>query len=171
MNGTAANSSIWTVLLPVIVGGLIGLVGGFVGPFLLQWRKDATEKKRKRAEKFEELVAVLFECEHWVDDLRQALVYKEERVITVSPFAKLQAISLVYFPQFAGRISEFEVRTAEYKSWMGEAAVRRASGDIANINVGFLEAYRPFNETIKQLLNEFKQFAREELADPGRLAE
>jgi hypothetical protein len=152
MSGTAANSSIWTVLLPVIVGGLIGLIGGFVGPFFVQRTKDAADEKRKRKEKFEELVAVVFECDHWVDDLRQTLVYGQELVITVSPFAKLQAISLVYFPQFAGTISQFEARTLEYRLWMAEAAVKRASGDIASINVGFQEAYRPFWEKRDQLL-------------------
>jgi hypothetical protein len=41
-------------LLPVIVGGLIGLAGGVVGPWFLQKGKDETEKKKHRAEKFEE---------------------------------------------------------------------------------------------------------------------
>ena len=43
-------------LLPVIVGGLIGLVGGFVGPWFLQKAKEGSEKKKHRAEKFGELL-------------------------------------------------------------------------------------------------------------------
>lgn len=52
---------LWSVLLPVLIGGAIGIVGSFVGPFFLQRLKDATEKKRKRAEKFEELVGAVTE--------------------------------------------------------------------------------------------------------------
>jgi hypothetical protein len=153
------------VLLPVIVGGLIGLLGGFVGPFLIQQTKDAADRKRKRMEKFEELVTALFECEHWVDNLRLRLVYGEQIATAISPFAKLQAISSIYFPQFAGTIGEFERRTLDYTLWMAQAGGRRTSGDLASINEGFEEAYRPFNQKRDQLLNEFKQFAREELAE------
>jgi hypothetical protein len=32
----------WNVLLPALVGGAIGIVGSFVGPFFLQRLKDAT---------------------------------------------------------------------------------------------------------------------------------
>ena len=46
-------------LLPVIVGGLIGLVGGFVGPWFLQKAKEGSEKKKHRAEMFEELLLLL----------------------------------------------------------------------------------------------------------------
>ena len=55
--GTASSvTPLWNVLLPVLVGGAIGIVGSFVGPFFLQRAKDAADRKRKRAEKFEELV-------------------------------------------------------------------------------------------------------------------
>jgi hypothetical protein len=52
-----ADAGILSSLAPVVVGGLIGLAGGWLGPWLLEGRKQAAEKKKKRAEKFEELVA------------------------------------------------------------------------------------------------------------------
>jgi hypothetical protein len=67
MGGAAANSSIWIVLLPVIVGGLIAILNGFLGPFLIQRVKDVADKKRKRVEKFEELVAAVYEFDHWLE--------------------------------------------------------------------------------------------------------
>jgi hypothetical protein len=36
-------------LLPVVVGGLIGIIAGLVGPYFIQRAKDASDKKRKRA--------------------------------------------------------------------------------------------------------------------------
>jgi len=46
------------VLLPVIVGGVIGIAGGLIGPPFLHHLQQKAEKKRKRAEKFEELVTL-----------------------------------------------------------------------------------------------------------------
>ena len=60
-------------LAPVIVGGLlalggVALTGGVsVGVRFLQSRE---EKRKRRAEKFEELVAALYEFDHWLDKLR-----------------------------------------------------------------------------------------------------
>ena len=62
-------------LLPVIVGGLIGLAGGFIGPWLLQKNKDETERKKQRRDKFEELVTALFDYEHWANVARDMYIY------------------------------------------------------------------------------------------------
>jgi hypothetical protein len=66
--GTASSvTPLLNVLLPVIVGGTIGIVGSFIGPFFVQRAKDAADKKRKRAEKFEELVTAVYEHKHWIE--------------------------------------------------------------------------------------------------------
>jgi hypothetical protein len=61
MSDTATTGTTWTTLVPVMVGGAIGLVGGWLEPWLLERKKEAAENKKKRAEKFEKLVATLFE--------------------------------------------------------------------------------------------------------------
>jgi hypothetical protein len=53
-------------LIPiVVVGGAIGiagtLIGSFVGPLILEARKQTAEKKKKKAEKLEELISALSE--------------------------------------------------------------------------------------------------------------
>jgi len=52
-------------LIGVIIGGLIGVSGGLIGPLVLEWRKQESEKKRRKAEKLEELVSVIYEYYHW----------------------------------------------------------------------------------------------------------
>jgi hypothetical protein len=67
-NMEAANCSVtplWNVLLPVVVGGVIGIIAGLVGPYIIQRLKDAADKKRKRAEKCEELIGAVVEHFHW----------------------------------------------------------------------------------------------------------
>jgi hypothetical protein len=43
-------------LVSVIVGGMIGLAGGLVGPPFLHRLQVKAEKEKRRAQKFEELV-------------------------------------------------------------------------------------------------------------------
>jgi hypothetical protein len=63
------TSQITPVLIPlisVVVGGIIGIAGGLIGPLMLERRKEASEKKKKRAEKFEELVGAVVEHYQWI---------------------------------------------------------------------------------------------------------
>ena len=66
------------------------------------------ERKRRREQKFEELIAAIYEFEQWMDNLKNALAYGEERPPAVSPLAKLEAIAAVYFPAFLERITALD---------------------------------------------------------------
>jgi hypothetical protein len=48
--------------------------------------------------------------------------------IGISPFAKLEAISAVYFPRFMKKIEALAVAAKNYQAWMGGAGYRRTSG-------------------------------------------
>jgi hypothetical protein len=54
------------VLIPVVVGGLIAIAGGLVGPPFLHHLQVKADKRKRRAEKFEELVVALHEHKHWL---------------------------------------------------------------------------------------------------------
>jgi hypothetical protein len=41
-----ADAGIVSSLAPVVVGGLIGLAGGWLGPWLFEGRKQAAEKRK-----------------------------------------------------------------------------------------------------------------------------
>jgi len=61
----------------------------------------------------------------------------------VSPFAKVQSISSIYFPQFRALVGELNSAVLQYRVWMLGAQGRRLNG-LANINEGFNEAYEPY---------------------------
>jgi hypothetical protein len=120
-------------LVPVIVGGLLTIGGGVVATIglfvrdMFQARKDAEKKQR---EKFEELVGALFEFDHWVDNLRRIYFDGESIPEAVSPFAKLLAISTIYFPRFDNSVRGLSGATSSYRVWMTTAAQKRLNGDI-----------------------------------------
>ena len=59
--------------------------------------QEHREAKKRRSDKFEELVAAVYEFDHWVEGVRQRETVGVDIPETVSPFAKVEAISSIYF--------------------------------------------------------------------------
>jgi DNA-binding helix-hairpin-helix protein with protein kinase domain len=81
--------------------------------FVASARRDAAQERRearkRRADKFEELVAAVYEFDHWLDGIRNRDAFGHDNVAeTASPFAKVQSISSIYFPQFVEPIAELD---------------------------------------------------------------
>lgn len=151
----------WSTLVPVMVGGAIGLVGGWLGPWLVERRKEAAEKKKIRAVKFEELVAAVYEFDHWLSVKENKQAFGGDDKIGPSPFSKIEAISGVYFPEFEAAIFRLEAAAQVYQKWMAEAWGRRIGGKIEGINDGFSEVYNPYIARRDALLTELKKYASE----------
>jgi hypothetical protein len=162
--GTASSATpLLNVLLPVLVGGAIGIIGSFLGPLFLQRAKDAVEKKRKRAEKFEELVAALGEHFYWIDTLRNYAAFGSGNEPTLSPIVKMQAISDTYFPEFEEFIQQLEVASRNYHNWALDVGQKRLRGDAGYANLTDHEdALNKYMEKRQALLAEFRSFARRE---------
>ena len=91
-------------LVPVLVGGLLtlgGTVAAALGTVIRDVVQRRTKEKKRRVDKFEELVVAVYEFDHWLDRLKDRFVFGADVPETVSPFAKVQSISSVYFPQFS----------------------------------------------------------------------
>ncbi len=158
-----SSPEMWAILAPVIVGGGIGVVAAWLGPWLLERRKEGAERKRRRADKFEEMVGAVYEFDHWVETERQMRVGgREELIQGVSPFAKVRAISAVYFPQFEQPIGKLETATAGYRGWMTAAALRSVSGMPDETPPGFVEALYPYTQARDNLLDALRNFAQSE---------
>jgi len=96
-------------ILSVIVGGVIGVVGGIAGPPLVHWLNDKSDRRKKRAEKFEEMVNTLYEHDHWLNEARDILVFGSKGIEGMSPLPRAQAIVAVYFPTFNARLAELNL--------------------------------------------------------------
>jgi hypothetical protein len=103
---TDLSSSIFAALITLTAVVVGGVLTGWLGPSLLEGRKQDAEKRKRRAEKFEEPVTAVYEFDHWVDHSRRIAVFGEESSMTkVSPMAEIQAISAAYFPQLENQNS------------------------------------------------------------------
>jgi hypothetical protein len=152
---------IWTAvfgLLGVTLGGLLTPLGGWA----LDARKEASEKKKKRAEKLEELVAALYEHKHWLDTVRKLRVFGGDAPEGMSPFAKIEGIVTVHFPSLLPKLAELEAASDDYELWMITAAQKRlAAKGKADIE-GFDDAYKPYMQKLGGLLKAIREYAKSE---------
>jgi hypothetical protein len=161
-----ADTSLW----PVVVGGLLtGLfaLGGIGVGLVGAARRDAAQERRdarkRRADKFEELVAAVYEFDHWLETMRQKDAFGiGDAPETVSPFAKVQSISSVYFPQFSELIGELDRASDQYRIWIYNTEQLRRANAVARLSDGFNEVNVPYVRKREALLDALKKFAHEE---------
>jgi hypothetical protein len=161
-----ADTSLW----PVVVGGLLtGLftLGGIGAGLVASSRRDAAqerrEAKKRRADKFEELVAAVYEFDHWLDGVRRRDFYKAESVPrTASPFAKVQSITSVYFPQFSEMVGELNTASNQLIAWMSHTLVMGIPADTPTLVSRFNEVFKPYAQKRDTLLDALKTFAQKE---------
>lgn len=151
-----AEVSIWATLLPVIIGGVIGLAGGLIGPWFIETRKQEAEKKKKR-----ELIAAVHEHNHWLDTARSVRIFGSEKELGVNPITKALAIVSIYFPQFYDEMKEVDLAAAKFESWMFEAGQKRLAGD-DNFRDGHIKAYDSYARKRINILDNLRKFAAEE---------
>jgi hypothetical protein len=157
-----SSPGMWAPLLMVLVGGALTLAGTWLGPWLSERRKERAERQKRRAEKFQELVAALFEVDHWVNNVRRDVAIGEEVPDVVSPFWKVHAISAAYFPEFEAAIQALDGATSRYRLWMTEESQRRLAGQAGRACEGHKEAYEPYQQSRDGLLKALKEFAAKE---------
>jgi len=149
------------VLLPVVVGGLLGLAGGLIGPPYLHRLQQKAERKKRQAEKFEELVNALYQHSHWLNVMKDVQVFGSDDQLTMSPMARVQAISLVYFPEFDAQIRELDSVADRYELWALQAKQKRLDADPTYAE-GNAEAYKPYTQTFYLRGKELNAYARRE---------
>lgn len=151
-------------LLPVIVGGLIGLAGGIVGPPLAHWLNEGSSNKKKRAEKLEEMIGYIYGHDHWLTVMRNIRVFGEQDNRDPSPLPKAQAIAAVYFSDFVPELTELENVARPFELWMLEKGQQRLAGNMEGLADGQIDAYRPYMNKRDELLGKLRALAAAEVA-------
>ena len=140
----SATASIWAVLGPVIVGGVIAVVGTAIGPLVTHTLTSKAAKREKRQKLFETLITALFEFDHWLEVKRSTHVYGEAKELPISPLSKAIAIASMHFPETMVALRDIDVKATQYEGWMATANQRRVNGDLKNMHEGFTDAYSPY---------------------------
>jgi hypothetical protein len=163
--GTMADTSLWPIVLTglfTLSGSLGGIGVGLIGAARRDKEQERRDDRKRRAEKFEELVAALYEFDHWLLSYMSMDAFaKGNAPQTVSPIAKMQSISAVYFPQFDKSIASLERAASRFM-------YRAAKTDIERSDPGFDEANQVYVNKRDVLFDDLKAFAQEHFQYPNQ---
>lgn len=158
-----ATTSMLNTLVPVIVGGVIGLAGGLVGPPFLHHLQQKAEKKRKRAEKFEELVAAVVEHYHWFAVMRFFFISGQGSQPTLSPITKIEAIASLYFPEFKDLVRQLDSASNNYEIWILDTGQKRIRNEPGYEKlIGHDDVLTKYTDARKAFLAELRKLGRQE---------
>jgi hypothetical protein len=149
-------------LAPAIITGVVSVVASMFGPSRAEASKQRAEDRKRRAEKFEELVANLYEHKHWITLAKDIRVFDASKDLGVSPIGKIRAIATAYFPSLHVAVLSFDAAAAGYEAWMFGARVKKLN-NIPQFNSGFEKPWADYLAAFAAVEAELKRIAENEL--------
>lgn len=150
-------------LWSVVVGGLIGLTGGLVGPPLLHRLQREEERRKSRLAKFEELVALVYEHDAWVDLLmvNEIEIGGPEERLPPSPLTKARAIAVVHFPTLSPMLKHLHIVEQPIRVWGAQRRLERVRGQEMDLS-GQAAAHGPFYTQFLDTIEKLAEFGERE---------
>jgi hypothetical protein len=103
-------------VLPVIVGGLIGISGGLSGTFLSSWLRAKDDRRNVHREKLETTVTYLAELENWGTRLRHQYLFDlAQETYEPNPAAKILALTAIHFPSLHALAEDLDAAADKYE--------------------------------------------------------
>lgn len=153
-------------LIPVVVGGCLALAGAIGGGLLSHWLKTRADRANRRAEKYEELLVSIFDHKHWLAQMNSHRAFGGAEPESMSPAAKIRAISSLYFPEFKDKVVALDLAADKYELSMFDAGKERlqngipSEGSLATVKAAYLPYLQAFHELTKALESHGKQLSR-----------
>ena len=157
--GSSATLTFWELLAvatgPALLTGLIGIFA----PILAEEKRNRAERDRRRVEKFEEMVAAIFDLSDWMSAARDQRVFGTSPEMTrPSPLVKIEAISSIYYPELRSAVDALCLAATSHEKWQIEAGIERMKGE-PEYTSGYKESYASFRQKQTALLEEVRMFA------------
>jgi hypothetical protein len=146
-------------LVPVVFGGVIAISGGLIVHLL----STADEKKVRKAEKYEELMAAIWDHKHWMKQMESHRVFGTEAPVKESPIGKILAITALYFPKLKEKVIALDLAADRYEIWMLETGKKRLQNGLPSsdsLEKG-TEIYKPYMEAWHDLIKTLELGAAE----------
>ena len=159
--GGQTTLAFWQLLLLSVGPAFLTACVALGAPLLLEGRKQDAEKRKKRGEKLEELIAALYELSHWLDKNKSINVFGKDLDLELTPLSKIEAITSIYFPQYKPTVAILSLRAEEYNLWTVQAGQKRLNKE-ANFTENFKEVYTPYATALTKLKDELTSFGQKE---------
>lgn len=128
-------------LLPIIIGGAIGIIGSVTtGALSHRWDRQRDSQKTI-VERAEKLALLCYQLDEWVHELNDYYMSRSKAVPPSSPVVAIKAVGLVHFPAHEIQISDLALKCTALHRWWLDQAKRTLARDDQNFTAEESEAY------------------------------
>ncbi|PTR08661.1 hypothetical protein C8K11_111107 [Novosphingobium sp. GV055] len=149
----------WDHLIPVIIGGLIGVSGGLAGPPLTHYLQKKKDDRALYRTRLEEAILLLWRHRKSINDEVNAAIRLLPEPFPDEYGHQLYAICAIYFPEIGNELKNLIDRTADLYVWTFEVREVLKGNPNAEIDASFNAAYDPFDRAVNEVTMRFKQIA------------
>lgn len=160
MTEPAANdvieiSQVLIDLMPVIVGGVLGVVGSIVGGIAVFKVQASDRKEQRKTEKLEKLALLAYECLEWIDKFESAKLFDGSHVTEPWPLNELRALARIYHPELKEEVTRIEVTLREYRKMvMNKQQVKIQTGKLPEEDIdAIIEVYEPLLTAVDSFID------------------
>ncbi|MFN4042668.1 hypothetical protein [Limnobacter sp.] len=156
-------SQVLITLAPVLVGGVIAITGGVLGSILSHWMKTSSERKDRKRQKLEEIVALTFEVGHWLEKQRDYFWWGKEKVVGVSPIDSCKSLTSLYFPELKEPMLAFSNHAIDLNKWVITGGQNKTeAGAIRQEYIdSYTAVYKPFHQSHMAFVDKAAEVIRE----------
>jgi hypothetical protein len=131
---------------PVVIGGLLAVLGGFIGQVITHRLAVSRERRLLLRERIESLVKALYGHSQWLSERYNTMVFRNEDHDKPSPLSEAQMLQELYFPELSSEVLALMQAQIPMMKFIGEQRIERMKDQAAWIkswNPG------PYNEMYK----------------------
>jgi hypothetical protein len=135
--------------VPVLLGGVLAILGGFGSQLLVHRLADKRERAKVRREKLEALVKAVYAHGHWIEEKQTRMVFKNEDHDVLSPLDEARMLQALHFPELASELIAVQRAQLPLVQFVSEQRIKHMKSKEA-----FIEEWNPaaFNEAYKHYL-------------------
>lgn len=135
--------------VPVLLGGLLAIVGGLGSQLVIHWLTDSRERAKLLGARLEALVKALYAHEQWVTEKHNKMIFRNEDHDDPAPMNDLRMIQALHFPELAQEVNAVQQAYIPMLKFISEQRIARMKDENA-----FIAQWNsaPFDEAYKQHL-------------------
>jgi hypothetical protein len=146
-------------LIPVLVGAVIALAGGW----LKHWAERREQRRKLRREKLERLLHLVYGLRAWTNSLDSSLAFGLTQENAASPIEEIEVLGSLYFHEMQAEIDALLTAAKKYYGAMlGLAADRLKAGKFSSdANKKIDELYKPLSNAVRALSTRARTIAKD----------
>ena len=149
-------------MLPVIIGGLLTAVGGFMASVILHRLSKKTSRINLKREKLEQLIRAVYAMKNWLEEKENMDLFDKTKDLGESPMSDIKTISNLYIPELKKEVNKFSMAVIDYRKWILDGRKKKLSNQLTSEYTKTLEPiYSNLLVTMLALTNKASDIMKE----------